>query len=99
MTAPNAPANAASGAVTASAPALAGELFAVITRMHALLALPVVEAEARPNVLRAAMEQALRTPSGLLWGPGVHADFRRRLSEAMGGRDVLPEDWPDQERR
>lgn len=84
-------------AVTASAPALAGELFAVITRMHALLALPVVEAEARPNVLRAAMGQALRTPSGLLWGPGVHADFRRRLSEAMGGRDVLPEDWPDQE--
>ncbi|MFC9087401.1 tetratricopeptide repeat protein [Nocardiopsis dassonvillei] len=82
-------------AATASAPALAGELFAVVTQMHALLALPVAEGEARPAALRAAMEQALRTPSGLVWGPGVHADFRRRLSEAMGGRDVLPEGWPD----
>ncbi|PDP86791.1 hypothetical protein CQJ94_15995 [Glycomyces fuscus] len=82
-------------AATASAPALAGELFAVVTRMHALLALPVAEGEARPAELRAAMEQALRTPSELVWGPGVHADFRRRLSEAMGGRDVLPEGWPD----
>ncbi|NKY99291.1 tetratricopeptide repeat protein [Nocardiopsis alborubida] len=80
---------------TASAPALAGELFAVVTQMHALLALPVAEGEARPDVLRSAMEQALRTPSELVWGPGVHADFRRRLSEAMGGRDVLPEGWPD----
>lgn len=82
-------------AATASAPALAGELFAVITQMHALLAVPVVEGEARPAALRAAMEQALRTPSELVWGPGLHADFRRRLSEAMGGRDVLPRDWPD----
>ncbi|WP_150243108.1 tetratricopeptide repeat protein [Nocardiopsis quinghaiensis] len=80
---------------TTSAPALAGELFAVITRMHALLAVPVVEGEAHPATLRTAMEQALRTPSELVWGPGVHADFRRRLSEAMGGRDVLPEGWPE----
>ncbi|WP_047870641.1 tetratricopeptide repeat protein, partial [Nocardiopsis sp. RV163] len=82
-------------AATASAPALAGELFAVVTQMHSLLALPVAEGEARPAALRSAMEEALRTPSGLVWGPGVHADFRRRLSEAMGGRDVLPEGWPD----
>ncbi|WP_160051704.1 lipopolysaccharide assembly protein LapB [Nocardiopsis sp. FR26] len=82
-------------AASASAPALAGELFAVVTQMHALLAVPVVEGESRPAVLRAAMEQALRTPSELVWGPDVHADFRRRLSEAMGGRDVLPEGWPD----
>lgn len=80
---------------TASAPALAGELFAVITRMHALLALPVVEGESRPSTLREAMEQALRTPSGLVWGAGVHEDFRRRLREATAGRDVLPEGWPD----
>ncbi|MFD6950064.1 hypothetical protein A6A08_15980 [Nocardiopsis sp. TSRI0078] len=80
---------------TASAPALAGELFAVITRMHALLAVPVVEGESHPAALRAAMDQALRTPSELVWGPGVHADFRRRLSEATGGRDVLPEGWPE----
>ncbi|NYH54685.1 tetratricopeptide (TPR) repeat protein [Nocardiopsis arvandica] len=80
---------------TASAPALAGELFAVITRMHALLAVPVVEGESRPGALRTAMEQAVRTPSELVWGPGVHADFRRRLSEATGGRDVLPEGWPE----
>ncbi|WP_191271748.1 tetratricopeptide repeat protein [Nocardiopsis terrae] len=79
---------------TASAPALAGELFAVITQMHSLLAVPVVEGEARPTVLRAAMEQALRTPSELVWGADVHADFRRRLSEAMG-EDVLPEGWPE----
>ncbi len=85
-------------AATASAPALAGELFAVVTQMHALLALPVAEGEARPAALRSAMEQALRTPSELVWGPGVHADFRRRLSEAMGGRDVLPEGWPDSAR-
>lgn len=82
-------------AATASAPALAGELFAVITQMHALVAVPVVEGEGRADVLRAAMEQALRTPSDLVWGADVHADFRHRLREAMGGEDVLPEGWPD----
>lgn len=79
---------------TSSAPALAGELFAVVTQMHALLAVPVVEGEARPAALRAAMEEALRTPGELVWGGAVHADFRRRLSAAMG-EDVLPENWPD----
>ena len=79
---------------TESAPALAGELFAVVTQMHALLAVPVVEGEARPAALRAAMEQALRTPGELVWGEDVHADFRRRLSAAMG-EDVLPEGWPE----
>ena len=79
---------------TSSAPALAGELFAVVTQMHALLAVPVVEGESRPAALRAAMETALRTPSELVWGTSVHADFRRRLSAAMG-EDVLPEHWPD----
>lgn len=82
---------------TASAPALAGELFAVITQMHNLLAVPVAEGEARPATLRRAMEEALRTPGDLVWGPDVHADFRRRLSEAMGGEDVLPEGWPEHE--
>jgi tetratricopeptide (TPR) repeat protein len=80
---------------TSSAPVLAGELFAVVTRMHALLAVPVAEGESRPTLLRAAMEQALRTPSELVWGADVHADFRRRLRAAMGGEDVLPEGWPD----
>ncbi len=80
---------------TASASALADELFAVITRMHNLLAVPLVENEARPAALRQVMEEALRTPSGLVWGPDVHADFRRRLGEAMGGKDVLPEGWPE----
>ncbi|MFE9243888.1 tetratricopeptide repeat protein [Nocardiopsis sp. NPDC006938] len=79
---------------TSSAPALAGELFAVLTQVHALLAVPVVEGESRPAVLRAAMETALRTPSELVWGGSLHADFRRRLSEAVG-EDVLPEQWPD----
>ena len=79
---------------TSSASMLAGELFATVTRMHALLAVPVVEGESRPAALRAAMEQALRTPSELVWGSDVHADFRRRLAEAMG-EDVLPEGWPD----
>lgn len=79
---------------TSSAPVLAGELFATVTRMHALLAVPVVEGEARPAALRSAMEQALRTPSELVWGEDVHVDFRRRLAEAMG-EDVLPEGWPD----
>lgn len=82
---------------TASAPALAGELFAVVTQMHNLLAVPVAEGEVRPALLRGAMEEALRTPSGLVWGPDVHADFRRRLSEAMNGEDVLPEGWPEHE--
>ncbi|RKS09529.1 tetratricopeptide repeat protein [Nocardiopsis sp. Huas11] len=81
---------------TSSAPVLAGELFAVVTRMHALLAVPVAEGESRPAELRAAMEQALRTPSELVWGADVHDDFRRRLRAAMGGQDVLPEGWPDQ---
>lgn len=81
---------------TSSAPVLAGELFAVVTQMHALLAVPVAEGEARPTVLRQAMEQALRTPSDLVWGADVHADFRRRLRAAMGGEDVLPEGWPEQ---
>ena len=79
---------------TASAPALAGELFAVLTRMHGLLAVPVVEGESRPAALRGAMEQALRTPGELVWGADLHTDFRRRLSEVMG-EDVLPEGWPD----
>ncbi|MEU3308991.1 tetratricopeptide repeat protein [Nocardiopsis sp. NPDC006832] len=79
---------------TSSASVLAGELFATVTQMHALLAVPVVEGESRPAALRAAMEQALRAPSELVWGPDVHADFRRRLAEAMG-EDVLPQGWPD----
>ncbi|WP_304454491.1 tetratricopeptide repeat protein [Nocardiopsis sp. YSL2] len=81
---------------TSSAPVLAGELFAVVTQMHALLAVPVAEGESRPAVLRAAMEEALRTPSQLVWGADVHADFRRRLRAAMGGEDVLPDGWPEQ---
>ncbi|KOX15368.1 lipopolysaccharide assembly protein LapB [Nocardiopsis sp. NRRL B-16309] len=80
---------------TSSTPLLAGELFAVITRMHALLAVPVAEGEARPTALVAAMEEALRTPSDLVWGADVHADFRRRLRAAMGGEDVLPDGWPE----
>ena len=81
---------------TSSAPVLAGELFAVVTQMHALLAVPVAEGESRPTALRAAMEEALRTPSELVWGADVHADFRRRLRAAMGGEDVLPDGWPEQ---
>ncbi|GHD20415.1 tetratricopeptide repeat protein [Nocardiopsis kunsanensis] len=80
---------------TDSAPALAGELFAVLTRMHNTVGVPLAEGEVRPAALREAMEEALRTPSDLVWGQDVHADFRRRLTEAMGGRDVLPEGWPD----
>ncbi|WP_017597415.1 tetratricopeptide repeat protein, partial [Nocardiopsis lucentensis] len=81
-------------AVTSSTPVLAGELFAVVTRMHALLAVPLVEGEARPSALRTVMEQALRTPGDTVWGADVHADFRRRLHEAMG-EDPLPEGWPE----
>ncbi|MEV2278590.1 tetratricopeptide repeat protein [Nocardiopsis sp. NPDC049922] len=81
-------------AATSSTSVLAGELFAVVTRMHALLAVPVVEGEARPSALRAVMEQALRVPSDTVWGVDVHADFRRRLHEAMG-EDPLPEGWPE----
>ncbi|MFI6576312.1 tetratricopeptide repeat protein [Nocardiopsis sp. NPDC050513] len=81
-------------AATSSTSVLAGELFAVVTRMHALLAVPVVEGEARASALRAVMEQALRTPSDTVWGVDVHADFRRRLHEAMG-EDPLPEGWPE----
>ncbi|MFY7068423.1 tetratricopeptide repeat protein [Nocardiopsis changdeensis] len=80
---------------TASAPALAAELFAVLTRMHALAALPALEGEANPARLREALVQAVRTPDELVWGPGLHADLRRRLAEATGERDLLPEDWPE----
>ncbi|MDT0330057.1 tetratricopeptide repeat protein [Nocardiopsis lambiniae] len=80
---------------TASAPALAAELFAALTRMHALVSLPALEGESRPAVLREALVQAVRTPDELVWGPGLHADLRRRLAEATGGDDVLAEDWPD----
>lgn len=80
---------------TASSPALAGELFAVLTQMHNTLGVPVAEGEIRPATLREAMEGALRIPSDLVWGQDVHADFRRRLTEAMDGQDVLPEGWPD----
>lgn len=79
---------------TDSAPALAGELFAVLTQMHNTIGIPVAEEEVRPATLREAMEAALRAPSDLVWGQDVHADFRRRLTEAMGGQDVLPEGWP-----
>ncbi|MFW6640969.1 tetratricopeptide repeat protein [Nocardiopsis algeriensis] len=79
---------------TVSAPALAGELFAALTQMHSLLALPLAEGEQDPARLRAAMHQALLTPSDLVWGPDLHADFRRRLG-AAAGRDVLPQGWPD----
>ncbi|MFL1432295.1 MULTISPECIES: tetratricopeptide repeat protein [unclassified Nocardiopsis] len=80
---------------TASAPALAAELFAVLTRMHALAALPALEGEANAARLREVLVQAVRTPDELVWGPGLHADLRRRLAEATGDGDLLPEDWPE----
>lgn len=80
---------------TASTPALAAELFAVLTRMHALAALPALEGEANAARLREVLVQAVRTPDELVWGPGLHADLRRRLAEATGDGDLLPEDWPE----
>lgn len=80
---------------TASAPALAAELFAVLTRMHALAALPALEGEVRPEELRGALVRTVRTPDDLVWGPGLHADLRRRLAEATGDPEALPRDWPD----
>ncbi|WP_051415433.1 lipopolysaccharide assembly protein LapB [Nocardiopsis sp. CNT312] len=79
---------------TSSAPLLAGELFAALTRMYALLAVPVAEGEARPAVLRQVMEQALRVPDATVWGEGVHADARGRMGRAAGGADVLPPGRP-----
>ncbi|WP_017539150.1 hypothetical protein [Nocardiopsis halophila] len=79
-----------------STPMLAGELFAALGAVHARAALPVVEGETRVAELRAALEEAVRTPSEFMWGRALHDDFRERLRRAAGSpEDVLPEGWPD----
>ncbi|TDQ53388.1 hypothetical protein [Actinorugispora endophytica] len=82
-----------------SAPMLTGELFVALSRIHGRLAVPYANGRVSAAELRAAVEEALLTPSEYVWGRALHDDFRERLRRASGGgADVLPEGWPDRER-
>lgn len=77
-------------------PLLAGELFAAIDHMYAVVAVPYARGGTRSRELRDALREAVRLPGGYAWGAELQESFRRRLRDAMGAdSDVLPPGWPD----
>jgi len=78
-------------------PLLTAELFGALDRMHDTVAVPYVRSGRRvPAEVRDALGAAVRVPSEYAWGRDLHDDFRTRLAEATGSRDLLPEGWPDE---
>ncbi|HLU98852.1 MAG TPA: tetratricopeptide repeat protein [Thermobifida alba] len=69
-----------------SAPLLAGELFAALSRMYALLA---VEAGGTGPAARppAALAEALRVPDDYVWGAALREDVRARLRGTAPGAE------------
>lgn len=79
-----------------TAPHLAGELFAALTRAYLPAAMAHANDETDVHELRDAIATAVRMPGEYVWGQALHDDFRERLRQALGATDdVLPAGWPE----
>jgi hypothetical protein len=77
-------------------PLLAGELFAALDHIYAVVAVPYARGGSGARELRDALSEAVRLPGGYAWGAELQESFRGRLREAMGAdSDVLPPGWPE----
>jgi len=77
-----------------SLPLLANEVFGALDHMYALAAVPLARGGARTRELRDVLAQAVRVPSGYVWGNDLVASFRERFREVTG---IDFEAFPDED--
>ena len=65
-------------------PLLANEVFGALDHMYALAAVPLARGGARARELRDVLAQAVRVPSGYVWGTDLEASFRERFRDVTG---------------
>jgi hypothetical protein len=73
-------------------PLLTNEVFAALDHMYALAAVPLARGGARTRELRDVLAQAVRVPTGYVWGEELLASFRERFRDATGAPTA---DWPE----
>jgi len=77
-------------------PLLTNEVFGALDHMYALAAVPLARGGARTRELRDVLAQAVRVPSGYVWGSDLLASFRERFRDVTGtDTGALPADWPE----
>jgi hypothetical protein len=77
-------------------PLLANEVFGALDHMYALAAVPLARGGARTRELRDVLAQAVRVPTGYVWGNNLLASFRERFRDVTGtDTEAFPSDWPD----
>ena len=73
-------------------PLLANEVFGALDHMYALAAVPLARGGARARELRDVLAQAVRVPSGYVWGGELEASFRERFRDVTGAdSEAFPE--------
>jgi hypothetical protein len=65
-------------------PLLANEVFGALDHMYALAAVPLARGGARTRELRDVLDQAVRVPTGYVWGADLLASFRERFRDVTG---------------
>jgi energy-converting hydrogenase Eha subunit A len=65
-------------------PLLTNEVFAALDHMYALAAVPLARGGARTRELRDVLAQAIRVPTGYVWGADLLASFRERFRDVTG---------------
>jgi hypothetical protein len=73
-------------------PLLANEVFGALDHMYALAAVPLARGGVRARELREVLAQAVRVPSGYVWGSDLEASFRERFRDVTGAdSEAFPE--------
>jgi energy-converting hydrogenase Eha subunit A len=65
-------------------PLLTNEVFGALDHMYALAAVPLARGGARSRELRDVLAQAVRVPTGYVWGADLLASFRARFRDLTG---------------
>jgi hypothetical protein len=65
-------------------PLLTNEVFGALDHMYALAAVPLARGGARARELRDVLAQAVRVPTGYVWGADLLASFRARFRDLTG---------------
>jgi hypothetical protein len=65
-------------------PLLTNEVFGALDHMYALAAVPLARGGARTRELRDVLAQAVRVPTGYVWGANLLASFRERFRDVTG---------------
>jgi hypothetical protein len=65
-------------------PLLTNEVFGALDYMYALAAVPLARGGARTRELRDVLAQAVRVPTGYVWGADLLASFRERFRDVTG---------------